>query len=81
MKLAEAPLPRSLDRVTPAWLTEALAVNYPGTAVTGFSVAGEINGTASKVRLALEYNETGLSYGLPLSAWLKPSCPSPTEST
>jgi hypothetical protein len=71
LKLAEAPLPRTLEQVTPTWLSEALAVNYPGAAVTGFSLSGEIDGTASKVRLALDYNEAGRDYGLPPSAWLK----------
>lgn len=71
LKLAEAPLPRSLDQVTPAWLTEALALNHPGTVVTGFGVAGAIDGTASKVRLSLDYNEAGRAHGLPSSAWLK----------
>lgn len=70
-KLVKAPLPRTLEAVTPAWLSEAISANYPGAAVTGFSLAGEIDGTASKVRLTMNYNRTGLDYGLPPSVWLK----------
>ena len=70
-KLVEAPLPRTLEAVTPTWLSEAIAANYPGAAVTDFRTAGEIDGTASKVRLALTYNDKGREYGLPSSVWLK----------
>jgi len=71
LKLVEAPLPRTLDAVTPVWLSEAISVNYPGVEVTDFSLAGEIDGTASKVRIRLAYNDKGMDYELPTSLWLK----------
>lgn len=71
LKLIEAQLPRTLDAVTTAWLSDAFSANYPGTTVTSFAVAGAIDGTASKVRFALEYDAKGRAYGLPPSVWLK----------
>lgn len=71
MSVIEAALPMSLDEVTAPWLTSVLSARYPGVVVTRLVLSGQIGGTATKVRLELEYNEAGAKYGLPASAWLK----------
>jgi len=65
------PLPRQLDEITPAWVSEALAARYPGTVVTELHFGAVISGTATKIRLLLSYNEAGHAHALPPTMWLK----------
>lgn len=65
------PLPRRIEELTPAWLTAALASNFPGTVVTDAHVGTVIAGTATKVRLLLSYNEAGHRHRLPPTMWIK----------
>lgn len=48
-------LPETLDALTPEWMTHALRQRHPDTHVTGVSVVDVMGGTATKVRVALEY--------------------------
>jgi hypothetical protein len=47
-------IPLALGDLTAGWLSEALALTYPGAAVTSLTIGTVINGTATKVRLLLE---------------------------
>jgi hypothetical protein len=52
-------LPLQLEAITAEWLSQALAFRHPGVAVTSLHV-GEVRwGTATKVRLLLDYNQEG----------------------
>jgi hypothetical protein len=58
-------LPLTTQEVTHEWLTEALASNFAGVEVTSAASVDVMNGTATKIRIAAEYNETGRKAGLP----------------
>ena len=64
-------LPLGTDEITPAWLTAALGVRYPGVEVTAVHIGGVIWGTATKVRLLLDYNAAGHAHSLPATMFLK----------
>jgi hypothetical protein len=64
-------LPLTLEDVTAEWLTEALSVAHPGVEVRGVEIGDVIWGTATKVRLLLDYNAAGRVAGLPSSMILK----------
>ncbi len=64
-------LPQSSEEIDAAWLNEALAPHYPGAEVTGVSHGTIIHGTATKVRLLLDYNDAGHAHGLPPTMWYK----------
>jgi hypothetical protein len=65
------PFPRSLEDITPDWITRALAVNYPGTRINGMRFGTVIRGMATKAQLHLDYNEAGRTYALPGAMWVK----------
>ena len=58
-------MPRAVGDVDASWLTEALAVQYPGTVVETSEQLEVIDGTATKVRVRNTYNRAGLEHGLP----------------
>ncbi len=64
-------LPQSLEAIDAAWLSQALSRNYPGTEVTSVARGTTIHGTATKVRLLLDYNDAGHAHGLPPTLWYK----------
>jgi aminoglycoside/choline kinase family phosphotransferase len=64
-------LPLSIDEITPTWVTNALAVHHPGVEVTSLQVEKVLHGSATKVRLRLEYNEQGRAMELPPTLVLK----------
>jgi aminoglycoside/choline kinase family phosphotransferase len=66
-----APLPLTLEEVTADWLTSALSSRHPGVEVTSVEVGDVIWGTATKVRLHLDYNDAGRDAGLPPTLILK----------
>ena len=61
-------LPLTLDDVTAAWLTDALSARYPDVEVRGVEIGDVIWGTATKVRLLLQYNDAGQAAGL---TWMR----------
>ena len=61
--------PKSLDDISTAWMTLALAANHPGTIVSTLRATTTIHGTATKVRYELEYQSN--PHSLPASLWLK----------
>jgi len=64
-------LPVKVEDVTARWLTEALAVNYPGIEVTSARVENVLWGTGTKVPVRVEYNKVGRDAGLPTSLIVK----------
>jgi len=61
----------SVEEISAAWLTALLSARRPSAQVTRFRVDKVIGGTATKVRLELEYDDQGRRLGLPPSLWLK----------
>jgi hypothetical protein len=66
-----APLPRDLDKVTPAWLTSMLRNRYPGVEVRDWDVVELRNGHTTKMRVKLDLNEAGRAAGIPENVCLK----------
>ena len=64
-------LPQIIASIDAAWLTAALAMGYPGTIVTEATIGTIIRGTATKLRLMLDYNDEGHAHGLPPTMWFK----------
>jgi hypothetical protein len=64
-------LPRHLDSVTPAWLTEALGHKYPGIEVRDWEVVETKNSHTTKLRVRLDLNEVGVAAGIPEQVCLK----------
>lgn len=63
--------PRRPDAIDSTWLTEALSVTYPDIEVTLLEILDLVHGAATKLKLALAYNEVGLAAGLPTVLWVK----------
>jgi hypothetical protein len=59
------PLPLLVEDIDAAWLGAALRQRHPGTEVTRARVEDVIQGTSTKIRVALDYNEAGQRAGLP----------------
>ncbi len=64
-------IPLALTDLTADWLSQALALTHPGAVVTSLTIGTVINGTATKVRLLLDYNDAGHAAGLPPTMWFK----------
>ena len=58
-------LPLTAEGVTPAWLSAALGIRFPGVVITAAEPVQVIEGTATKVRLQLSYNPHTPREGLP----------------
>jgi hypothetical protein len=67
----ELEIPEGVQEITPAWLTRALAVRYPGTEVQRVDTGRAVHGSGTKVRLLLEYNAAGHAHRLPPTMWIK----------
>ncbi len=65
------PLPRSLEEVTPEWLTSVLQHKYPSVEIVGWDVVELINSHTTKIRLKLDMNEAGREADLPDRLCLK----------
>ncbi|MBL0915005.1 MAG: phosphotransferase [Sphingopyxis sp.] len=63
--------PASVEEITAGWLTATLGARFPGTVVTAVQHGTIIRGTATKVRLLLDYNEAGHRHRLPPTMWFK----------
>jgi hypothetical protein len=64
-------LPTSFDELTTDVLTNMLQRKAPGVVVQSMSVSYLTEGTGTRARLTLEYNEAGVEAGLPKTVWLK----------
>jgi len=61
----------SIDEISSAWVTSLLEPQFPGTVVKSAYLGTVIRGTATKVRLLLDYNQAGHEHRLPPTLWLK----------
>jgi len=64
-------LPVALEDISAAWASEALAVRTPGVEVRSLDIGTVLHGSATKVRLLLDYNAAGHAAGLPATMFLK----------
>jgi len=64
-------IPNNISEIDHLWLTVVLSQSFPGTEVRSVHIGTVINGTATKVRLLLTYNEDGHRHGLPPTMWFK----------
>jgi hypothetical protein len=68
---AASELPMSYEEITPAWLTAVLAGDRTGAEVVSHRLGDVDEGTSSRRRIFLEWNEAGVSAGLPGSVFCK----------
>lgn len=64
-------LPLTLEEITPAWLTQALALRAPGASVRDCEIVDINRGTCTKIRLRLELDAAGIAAGIPPTVILK----------
>lgn len=65
-------LPMTFDDVTPAWLSMALSLRWPGVEVSSVRSIDSISGTATKLHLELEYTHKLLKAGkTPATVFIK----------
>jgi hypothetical protein len=64
-------LPTSFDELTTEWLTKVLQPKAPGVVVQSMEVSYLTEGTGTRARLTLGYNQAGVDAGLPKTMWLK----------
>lgn len=64
-------LPRSYEEISPQWLTRVLADDYPGAKVVSHSLGEPDEGTSSRRRIFVDWNEAGKRAGLPASVFCK----------
>lgn len=67
--LPAVPLPRSIEEVTPAWLSSAFGSGYGGTEVRALEAAEVVHGSLTKVRFDVTYAAN--PHDLPSSLYLK----------
>ena len=63
--------PRKAEDISAVWLTQVLAQNFPGVAVTSATVGTILHAAATKLHLLVTYNEAGHRARLPPTMWLK----------
>ncbi|WP_082945696.1 phosphotransferase [Mycobacterium sp. E2733] len=66
-----AELPRSVDELTPAWLTEVLRRRFPETRVEGMEIIEVIRGVGTKVRIHAKYADEAVESCLPCDLCVK----------
>ena len=64
-------LPRSYEEISSEWLTRVLRDNQPGAKVVSHSLGEPDEGTSSRRRLFVDWNEAGKRAGLPASVFCK----------
>lgn len=63
--------PTDIDAMTPAWISQALSTRFPGVQVADARITKRIDGTATKLRYALDYANESARAGAPPSLWIK----------
>jgi hypothetical protein len=64
-------LPLSYEAITPEWLTRVLSGNHPDARVRSHRLGEPDEGTSSRRRVSLHWNEAGERAGLPASVFCK----------
>jgi hypothetical protein len=67
----DTSLPLTPGEITPAWLTKVLQFQHPGAEVQNVTVKDILNGTSTKIRIAVEYASNGARPNLPESLIVK----------
>jgi hypothetical protein len=65
------PLPRTVEGLTPQWLTGAIGQRCPGVTVTSVTIDDIIWGTATKILVDLAYEGDAAALGLPNKLCIK----------
>lgn len=63
--------PLAIEEVNASWLTQVIAAQYPGVVVERVVMAEAVWGTATKLRVAVDYNAAGKLASLPSSLIVK----------
>ena len=71
MNATSLSLPQKIEDVTSFCVERMLNQKYPGTEITQFHIGQIIHGSATKLRLTLDYNQVGHEHGLPPTMWMK----------
>ena len=66
-----AEIPRSVDALTPEWLTASLCHGHPGAWLTSVSTTSGSDGSTTRRVLTIDYNDIGRQAGLPTSVFSK----------
>jgi thiamine kinase-like enzyme len=66
-------LPIAYEEITPAWLTSVLGKGYAGAEVVSHRLGAKDEGTSSRRRIFLDWNEEGRRAGRPQSVFCKGS--------
>jgi hypothetical protein len=69
--LTAADIPLGFESITPAWLTQVLCAAHPGATITACTLGPPDEGTSSRRRLHLAYDEAGRRADLPTSVFCK----------
>lgn len=69
--VSAADLPISYEAITPAWLTNVLGTGHPGAEVVSRRLSEPDEGTSSRRRIFLTWNEAGTRAGLPATVFCK----------
>ncbi|HEY2220726.1 phosphotransferase [Actinomycetospora sp.] len=64
-------LPMSYEEITPTWLTSALGGDHAGAEVVAHRLGPVDEGTSSRRRIHLDWNDAGRAAGLPASVFCK----------
>ncbi|UAK40471.1 aminoglycoside phosphotransferase family protein [Gordonia bronchialis] len=64
-------VPASVDQLTTEWLTAVLATGHRAARVTGFRLGSGSDGTSSRRAITVDWNEAGISAGLPRAIYSK----------
>jgi phosphotransferase family enzyme len=64
-------IPLGYETITPQWLTQVFCGGHPGAEVIALELGPGDEGTSSRRRLLLRYNEAGRLAGLPASVFCK----------
>ena len=65
------PIPSRPEELTAEWLGSVMSKACPGASVTAMNMLEVVHGAATKLKLALAYNETGRRARLPEVVWVK----------
>jgi Phosphotransferase enzyme family len=69
--MTQVPLPRTVEQLTPQWLTEVLQKSCPGIVVTDMKTDLIMWGTATKVLVDAQYGGEYKAYGIPNKLCIK----------
>ncbi len=67
--MGQIQVPDTIDGITPQWLGQAIADRFPSAVVRSVEIDKVLHGTATKVRLAVDYEDSGDA--APRTMWFK----------